>query len=306
MSKRDRQARERARQIVAAQKRAQQRRRRLLVAGGAVALVLAVFAVLIVVKVSGGGSTKTAAPSVSGSAAAAVTTAITSVPADLLDKVGAGKVDALPKVITGQPPLADGGKPLIFYYGAEYCPYCAAERWAVVVALSRFGTFSGLGVTHSASDDTYPDTPTLSFHGATYKSDYLSFQGVETTTNVPQGNGYAPLDQPTQAQMALVTKYDAPPFVDGDSAGSIPFMDFAGKAVSAGAAYSPALLAGLTPQQVLDAMNDPTSNVAQAIGGAANAFTALLCQITANQPASVCTSAAVKAYAGKFDGAAAK
>ena len=41
---------------------------------------------------------------------------------------------------TGQPALTSGGKPEILYVGAEYCPYCAAERWAMVVALSRFGT----------------------------------------------------------------------------------------------------------------------------------------------------------------------
>ncbi len=34
----------------------------------------------------------------------------------------------------GQPALTSGGKPQIVYMGAEYCPYCAAERWAMVVA----------------------------------------------------------------------------------------------------------------------------------------------------------------------------
>src|SRR5690348_4622440 len=127
-------ARERARQIVAAQKRARERRKRLLVAAGAVGLVLVVFVVLIVVKLGGGGPAKTAAPAVSDSATvAAVIQAVTTVPADVLDKVGAGKVDSLPKVITGQPQLASGGKPLVLYYGAEYCPFCAAQRWPVVV-----------------------------------------------------------------------------------------------------------------------------------------------------------------------------
>jgi hypothetical protein len=300
-------ARERARQIVAAQKRAEQRRKRLLTAAGAVGLVLVVFVVLIVVKVSGGGPAKTAAPAVSDSATvAAVVQKVTTVPAEVLDKIGTGKVDQLPKVITGQPQLASNGKPLIFYYGAEYCPFCAAERWPMVVALSRFGTFTGLKVTHSAADDTYPNTPTLSFHGSTYTSDYLAFQGVETTTNVRQGNGYQPLDQPTAEQQALVAKYDAAPYVNGDSAGSIPFIDFANKAVQAGSSYSPPTLAGLTPQQVADALSDPTSTIAQAIDGTANAITALLCQITGNQPGNVCSSAAVKAYAGKFNGVTAK
>jgi hypothetical protein len=62
------------------------------------------------------------------------------------------------------------------------------------------------------------------------------------------------------------------------------------------------MLTGLTQQQVVDELRDPTSPVAQAIGGAANAFTALFCQVTGGQPGNVCTSAAVKAYAGKFNG----
>jgi thiol-disulfide isomerase/thioredoxin len=78
-----------------------------------------------------------------------------------------------PKRISGQAVLNDNGKPLIVYIGAEYCPYCAAERWAAVIALSRFGTFTGLGQTHSSSSDVYPDTATLSFHGAVYASQYL-------------------------------------------------------------------------------------------------------------------------------------
>jgi hypothetical protein len=303
VSKRDRTARERARQIVAAQKRAQERRKRLLMAAGAVGLVLVVFVVLIVVKVSGGGPSKTAAPAVSDSASvAAVVQRVTTVPPDVLDKIGAGKVDQLPKVITGQPRLAVNGKPLVLYFGAEYCPFCAAQRWPMVIALSRFGTFTGLKVTHSAADDSYPNTPTLSFHGATYTSDYLVFQGVETTTNLRQGNGYEPLDQPTADQQALVAKYDAPPYVDSESAGTIPFVDFANKAVQSGSSYGPPTLAGMTPQQVADALSDPTDSVAQAIDGTANAITALLCQITGNQPGNVCSGAAVKAYAGKFNG----
>src|SRR5262249_25834619 len=127
VSKRDRQARDRARQIVAAQKRAQQRRKRLLMATGAGGLGLVVFVGLVVVKARGGGPAKPAAPAASDPAAvAAVVAKVTTVPADVLDKIGAGKVDGLPKVITGQPPLAVGSKPLVFYYGAEYCPFCAA------------------------------------------------------------------------------------------------------------------------------------------------------------------------------------
>src|SRR5207245_8284001 len=71
------------------------------------------------------------------------------------------------------------GQPEVLYGGAEWCPCCAAERWAMVVALSHFGSFSGLHFTTSASNDVFPDTHTLSFNGSTYTSAYLRFVPVE-------------------------------------------------------------------------------------------------------------------------------
>ena len=64
------------------------------------------------------------------------------VPASVLAQVGIGasSPQAL-KPVTG-PALTSGGKPEMLYIGAEWCPYCAAERWAMAVALRRFGTFS--------------------------------------------------------------------------------------------------------------------------------------------------------------------
>ncbi len=54
--------------------------------------------------------------------------------------------------------LVKDGKPEVLYIGA-YCPFCAAERWAAIVALSRFGTFSVLRTVHSSSTDVDASTP---------------------------------------------------------------------------------------------------------------------------------------------------
>ena len=82
------------------------------------------------------------------------------VPASTLDAVGSPSGDSLPSAISGTSILKDqDGKPLITYVGAEYCPYCAAERWALAVALSRFGTFSNLSATHSARQRRLPEHP---------------------------------------------------------------------------------------------------------------------------------------------------
>ncbi|WP_433049083.1 DUF929 family protein [Dactylosporangium sp. CS-033363] len=303
MSKRQRDSRDYARRMRMIQERATARRGRMRVAYSAIGAVLLVFVVMGLVKLGtagggGGGEEPSALPT--GAAAEAVITGLTSVPATTLDTVAAGTKPTLPSALTGQPALTDGGKPLILYVGAEYCPFCAAQRWPVVIALSRFGTFTGLSLTTSAADDTYPNTPTVSFHGATYTSQYLSFQGVETTTNKRVNGQYAPLDQLTPAQQQVLQKYNAAPYVPADSAGAIPFIDFGNKALQAGASFSPQLLADHSHQQVVDAIKDPNSQLGRAVDGSANAMTALLCKITGGQPGDVCTSAAVKAYQGEF------
>jgi thiol-disulfide isomerase/thioredoxin len=303
VSKSSRQAsRIQARQRAAEEQRRREQRRRLGIAGAAIGVVLVVLASLVVVKLATGGR-HTSGPA-SQPADSTVIAAVTGVSAATLDAVGKGKVDALPKAVTGQQVLTDGGKPLVLYMGAEYCPYCAAERWAMVVALSRFGTFSNLGQTHSASADVYPNTATLSFHGASYASQYLTFQGVETQSNEVQGNGYAPLDTPTAQQQQLAKTFNAPPYVDSGSAGSIPFIDFANQAVVSGASYSPQLLAGKEGADIAAALANPHSDIAIAVDGTANAFTALLCQLTGGQPATVCTTRAATAYQESFHAAA--
>src|SRR5580692_13161715 len=170
----------------AAEQQAKARNRRLLVAGGAIVVVVALV-LGIVLSLSGGnggssGSTAgntAAAPT--GSALTSVLGQLTSVPASTLDQVGAGTTAANPTTITG-PALTSGGKPEVLYIGAEYCPYCAAERWALAQALSRFGTLSNLHFIHSTSSDIYSNTSTLTFYGSSYTSKYISFHPVEWYT----------------------------------------------------------------------------------------------------------------------------
>ena len=94
-----------------------------------------------------------------------------------------------PIIVQGQPPITiDGKTPAMLYYGAEYCPYCAAERWAITAALSRFGTWSDLKITASSHTDVDAGTHTFSYHGATLSSPYLAFKAVEAVSNVPAGS----------------------------------------------------------------------------------------------------------------------
>src|SRR5438552_15983758 len=52
---------------------------------------------------------------------------MTSVNDSVLNSIGAGTSEKLATL--EEPPLTADGKPLVLYVGAEYCPYCASERW---------------------------------------------------------------------------------------------------------------------------------------------------------------------------------
>ncbi|HEV2536155.1 MAG TPA: DUF929 family protein [Streptosporangiaceae bacterium] len=284
----------------AAERRAEQRRR-ILIASGAIVVVIAVVVAFIVVKANSKPGSSTSSNGPTGSALASVVSNVTGVPASTLNTIGAGggAVTAKPAAITGGTALTANGKPEMLYMGAEYCPYCAAERWSMIVALSRFGTFSGLSTVHSASvngaggTEPYPNTPTWTFHGATYTSKYLTFTPVEMETNIPDksNGGYTNLETPTKDQQALLNKYDVPPYVPAGSNGAIPFIDFGNKYLVAGASYNPQVLSGLSWAQIASDLKNPDSAVAKAIGGAANYITATICKMTGDQPASACTPA---------------
>jgi uncharacterized protein DUF929 len=281
---------------IAAQRAAQhqaQRRNRLLIAGGAIVVVVAVVLALVLThRGSGGQASGSASPGPTGAELASLTAQVTSVPAAALDQVGGGQATSVPSAITGDP-LTAGGKPEMLYIGAEYCPYCAAERWSMIVALSRFGTFTGLATTHSAARngagnaEPYPNTATWTFANASFTSSYLTFTSVEEFTNIPDPStgGYTTLQTPTAEQQALLQKYDA---ANNDA---IPFIDFGNRYMSVGASYDPGVLQGLTWSQIAADLHDPSTGVAKSVLGAANYITAALCKLTGNKPAAACTAA---------------
>jgi thiol-disulfide isomerase/thioredoxin len=264
-----------------------------------VAVVSAALVVVIVGAILGyklaatGGSTKVTA---AGAAPADVVAAVSHVPAADLSKVALGSPGSVfpPRPINGsQPPLTKNGKPEVLYMGAEYCPYCAATRWPLVVALSRFGTFSGLKATHSSSTDVYPNTATFSFYGSSYKSKYLSFVPVEMNKNKAVNGTYPTLQVPTKQQAGLLAKYDSPPYVPQADQDGIPFIDFANQYLLSGTLYNPQVLQGLSMGTIAGSLSLPTSAQGRAIDASANYLTATICEITHNRPASVCSSQVV-------------
>ena len=298
MSKATRIKQQNAREKIAAQRAAARRaevRRRTLITAGSVIVVIAIVVAFIVIKTASNNSSSSTPSANTGTALpAGVQKDITSVPASTLDKVGIGSVPSfMASAESGAPPinaisdkaLTSGGKPEMLYIGAEFCPFCGAERWAMAVALSRFGTFTTqLHGIHSSGTDTDPNTPTLTFYNAKYSSKYLVFTPVENETVTE-----APLQSTTAAQEALWKKYDT----GSDGYTGYPFIDFGNKYVIKLPTYDPGVLAGMTWAQVAAALHDPSSPVAQGALGSANLITAAICKMTGGQPGNVCTSAGV-------------
>ncbi len=187
--------------------------------------------------------------------------------------------------------LTKNNLPRVIYIGADYCPFCAAERWALIIALSKFGTFTNLHYMTSSSSDVYPNTSTFTFYNATYNSQYITFTPVETTTNIPSASGsYTPLQNMTQLEANLFSKYDAPPYVTQSSSGSIPFVDIANKYLLVGAQYAPSTLQGKNWDQIISSIYSYNSTISNNILSSAGYLIKDICSITNEKPTNVCSS----------------
>ncbi len=179
-----------------------------------------------------------------------------------------------------------------------YCPYCAAQNWALIVALSRFGSFSGLSTVRTHHYDNTPPIDGWMFYGSSFTSKYLTFVPVETDSNTlvsaransADKKSYRPLQRLTSAQQAVFSKYDA--------TRAVPFLDFANKAVVTGSDLDPSAIAGKTWSQIASTLRDPGNSTAEAILSAANLLTAQICYLTENRPAAACPRAVTAVVIG--------
>jgi len=272
-------AKARARERVAADRAARKRaqlRGRILLSAAAVVAVLAVVGALVGVNLSAahpaGSETR---------AASVVVREATAVPLGVLTRVSQGQAATpLQQVATPGPPLTVDGKPTVVFVSEESCPFCAAERWPLVVALSHFGTWSNLGSTRSSATDVYPNTATFSFRAAHYRSAEITLRTTELADNAGR-----PLQPETPLDTKLIGTYDVPPFVNSaDQSGAVPFLDIANHYILAGAQYNPQILAGLSAAQIASQLRDPSSPVAQAIDGSARTIVAAIDQVLRSAP----------------------
>jgi Domain of unknown function (DUF929) len=225
---------------------------------------------------------------------------VTSVPASTLDQVGAGDIfgprSFNPAKLNAH--LASDGKPEVLTMNLAWCPHCAANNWALAVALSRFGTLSGLRVIDTGTHycklsldpcslkpfPCYPHTHGLSFVDARYHSPYVSFAAI-----VLQDVSGHNLEKPTRREIRALKPFD--PQVQ------TPALDVGGAYGFLGPGYDPGALAGKTWSQIAGSLAEPRNPIARHIDGLANLFTAAICKVTKGRPAGVCRSRGVLAAA---------
>jgi hypothetical protein len=265
-------AREKAALARSEQRRVEQRRRAQAVLSSV--LVIAVVGVLVAYLAIHAKTNSKNDRSTAGTAS--LVQSVASVSPASLQTVGNGSTTLLAKPTKGDPALTLHGKPEFLYVGGEFCPYCAAERWSMIQALSRFGTFSGLSQIRSAVADG--NLATFTFYKSSYTSKYISFVPVEN-----EDRNQSQLEPLTASEAKLFKKYTT----------GFPFLDFGGKYYQINAGYNPTDLTGLTQQQIAAQLKTPTSKVAQDILGEANNLTATLCKLTNNRPARVCLTPAI-------------
>jgi len=219
-----------------------------------------------------------------GPALAGLITEVTTVP---VGKSVLTSPDALSEV--SGPPLTRGGKPEVLYVATEYCPYCAMESWPLIVALSRFGHFTGLATSRSPEFEHIAPVDGWTFYGSRYTSPYLAFVPVERYSNVlvnakanPDAKtSYRTLQQLTSAQQAIFTRYDQPGFT--------PFLDFGNRAVQIGSGLiSPQLMTGKSWPRLAAALRQPKTALGTALLDEADSLTAQFCRLTGDRPASAC------------------
>jgi hypothetical protein len=263
---------------------------------GLIVIAIILLGALVLVRDNSGPSTTSTVETFSPAPSSLVAT-MTSVPASVYDDVGvsspANPVQAPQPTGSGTAPLwlatAGDGPPLpvVFFYGAEFAPYAAVQRWPLILALSRFGTFNQLGLMQSSASTAFANLSTFTFWNVSYTSKYLFLESVERYSSLnPTGGRYLTLQKPDAKQAAAIASY-------GQTADTFALTDVANRYVLNGASFAPGVLAGLSQSQIAGDLVTPASPLTQAVVAAANQITASICAVDNDKPGAVCHSRAV-------------
>ncbi|HVX02556.1 MAG TPA: DUF929 family protein [Nitrososphaera sp.] len=194
--------------------------------------------------------------------------------------------------VTDQPLKRPGGKSLVYFMGAGFCPFCAAERWAIVKALERFGKWEGVAEDKSADhDEKYLNVPTFNLARAKYASDTVEFAGKETADR-----NFDPMQELDDKDYEILDMYNPDQM--------IPFLLVDGQYMQVGAGYSPELIQNMTHDKVEAELSNPNSAIGKAINVEIDNITALICKATGGRgkegEKSACNSDSIRALVAKL------
>ena len=203
------------------------------------------------------------------------------------------------------------GKPSVIYVGSITCIWCAANRWSMALALSRFGNFTYLFQGYSALQDS--DAPTLYWApahyastsvalGSFYNSKYINFLPVEESAPITGGFSLQPLSviQQDVNQTGNLAYTDELKYIIAiNDFDGTPYTIW-GNYVAAGAdarafgnsSQSTSLL-NMTHQQLLQQLSQPSSQLAWTEYAGADYYVALICKSISNA-APVCGLSAIR------------
>lgn len=218
------------------------------------------------------------------------------------------------------------GKPSVIYIGATSCLWCGENRWAMAMALSRFGNFSSLYTGYSAIHDQ--DLPTLYWNpqdikttsgsanfGNFYSSKYINFFSAEYDSNISAGFQFVSTANPLQyfvARAPNASYSQAMAYMNGTKAfAGTPFTLWGqainrgadgidlGSAQNASVAASGIPLTYMTHQQIFNQLKSFNTTFAQEEYAVADVYIAQLCPAL-NDSAPICSLPAIQTYINKM------
>ena len=219
--------------------------------------------------------------------------------------------------------LVSGNKTAVVYYGSITCIFCGENRWAMALALSRFGNFTQLYQGYSAIHDG--DVPTLYWTqlnynksgdaiGDWYSSRYVSFLAIEDINPITGGFTLNPAakvqaninSQGNQTYISTLsylfnlftsnaTSFKGTPYtVWGDYQWSgADAVDFGNSTQNSTTASGTPVLSYMTHAQVIKQIANPSDGFGWTEYAAADMYTAALCK-TLNNTAPVCSLSAIQ------------
>jgi hypothetical protein len=162
----------------------------------------------------------------------------------VLPPASSGTTEPVGWISVSASPWHEGGLPVVYFYGATWCPYCSATSWAIWKALSGFGTVSGTSTMYSAESSI----PEVDLSNAQISSSSIAFVVSEDTSGV-SGTFPGTINCVEQA------------YVSAYAGGSIPFLVINGQFVHGG----PNIPSPVSPSQV---SSFTTAQMLQQVGGA--------------------------------------